>query len=51
MERPGVRSILSFDADFDQWPAMRREGHVKVTTCSHLGRKNHEAGRDLPSKR
>ncbi len=24
MERRGVRSILSFDADFDRWPGLRR---------------------------
>jgi len=24
MERHGVRSILSFDADFDRWPGLRR---------------------------
>ena len=24
MERRGVRSILSFDADFDQWPGLNR---------------------------
>jgi uncharacterized protein len=24
MERRGVRSILSFDADFDRWPGFRR---------------------------
>jgi predicted nucleic acid-binding protein len=24
MERHGVRSILSFDADFDQWPGLKR---------------------------
>jgi uncharacterized protein len=24
MERHGIRSILSFDADFDRWPGLRR---------------------------
>ena len=24
MERHGIRSILSFDADFDRWPGMKR---------------------------
>jgi len=24
MERYGIRSILSFDADFDQWPGLKR---------------------------
>ena len=24
MERQGIRSILSFDADFDRWPGLRR---------------------------
>jgi hypothetical protein len=24
MERRGIRSILSFDADFDRWPGLRR---------------------------
>jgi predicted nucleic acid-binding protein len=24
MERRGVQSILSFDADFDRWPGLRR---------------------------
>lgn len=24
MERPGIRSILSFDGDFDRWPGMKR---------------------------
>ena len=24
MERPGIRSILSFDGDFDSWPGLQR---------------------------
>ena len=24
MERRGIRSILSFDADFDRWPGIQR---------------------------
>ena len=24
MERHGIRSILSFDADFDRWPGLKR---------------------------
>jgi uncharacterized protein len=28
MERQGVRSILSFDSDFDQWPGLRRDHQV-----------------------
>jgi predicted nucleic acid-binding protein len=24
MERHGIRSILSFDADFDRWPGLHR---------------------------
>jgi len=24
MERHGIRTILSFDADFDRWPGLRR---------------------------
>jgi predicted nucleic acid-binding protein len=24
LERQGVRSIVSFDADFDRWPGLRR---------------------------
>ena len=24
MERHGIRSVLSFDADFDRWPGLRR---------------------------
>ena len=28
MERRGVRSILSFDADFDRWPGLRRVHQV-----------------------
>ncbi len=24
MERHGVRSILSFDSDFDEWPGLKR---------------------------
>ncbi len=28
MERWGVRSILSFDADFDHWPGLRRDHQV-----------------------
>ena len=24
MERHGIRSILSFDADFDRWPGLQR---------------------------
>jgi predicted nucleic acid-binding protein len=25
MERRGIRAILSFDSDFDQWPGLRRD--------------------------
>jgi uncharacterized protein len=28
MERYGIRSILSFDADFDRWPGLRRVHRV-----------------------
>lgn len=28
MEHHGVRSILSFDADFDRWPGLQRIGRV-----------------------
>jgi uncharacterized protein len=28
MERQGVDSILSFDADFDQWPGLRRDHEI-----------------------
>jgi hypothetical protein len=28
LERQGVRSILSFDSDFDRWPGLRRVHHV-----------------------
>lgn len=28
MERRGVRSILSFDSDFDQWPGLTRDHQV-----------------------
>lgn len=28
MERYGIRSILSFDADFDRWPGLKRIHHV-----------------------
>jgi len=28
MERYGIRSILSFDADFDRWPGLQRIHHI-----------------------
>jgi predicted nucleic acid-binding protein len=28
MERQAIRSILSFDADFDRWPGLRREHQI-----------------------
>ena len=28
MERHGIRSILSFDADFDRWPGLNRIHHI-----------------------
>ena len=28
MERHGIRSILSFDSDFDRWPGIRRVHEV-----------------------
>jgi len=28
MERHGVQSILSFDADFDRWPGLKRIGGI-----------------------
>ena len=38
MERHGIRSILSFDSDFDRWPGLQRITGFERSERNHLSR-------------